>query len=48
MCIYLILLDTPPSLLYVALYENTEKLSSFVGKANEFDALFYVGGKVEI
>ena len=25
-------------------WKNTEKLSSFVGKANEFDAIFYVGG----
>lgn len=27
-----------------ALWKNTEKLSSFVGRAKEFDAIFYVGG----
>jgi len=27
-----------------SLYENTEKLSSFVGKSNDFAAIFYVGG----
>ena len=27
-----------------ALWKNTEKLSSFVGRAGEFDAIFYVGG----
>lgn len=26
------------------LWKNTEKLSSFVGRAKEFDAIFYVGG----
>ena len=26
------------------LWKKTEKLSSFIGKAKEFDALFYVGG----
>lgn len=25
-------------------YKKTEKLSSFLGKANEFDAIFYAGG----
>lgn len=28
----------------IALWENTEKLSSFLEKVNEFDAIFYVGG----
>ncbi|KAH6661837.1 putative chaperone protein HSP31 [Halenospora varia] len=28
-----------------ALWENTEKLQKFVGKAGEFNALFYVGGQ---
>jgi len=27
-----------------ALWENTEKLSTFLGRANEFDAIFYPGG----
>lgn len=27
-----------------ALWKNTEKLSSFLGRAKEFDAIFYVGG----
>lgn len=27
-----------------ALWEKTEKLSSFLGRAKEFDAIFYVGG----
>lgn len=27
-----------------ALWENTEKLSSFLGRASEFDAIFYPGG----
>ncbi|KAI9848394.1 MAG: hypothetical protein M1837_000188 [Sclerophora amabilis] len=27
-----------------ALWKNTEKLSSFLGRANEFAAIFYVGG----
>lgn len=27
-----------------ALWKNTEKLSSFLGKAGQFDAIFYVGG----
>jgi putative intracellular protease/amidase len=27
-----------------SLWNNTEKLSSFVGKAKDFDAIFYVGG----
>jgi hypothetical protein len=27
-----------------ALWKNTEKLDSFLGRANEFDAIFYVGG----
>jgi len=27
-----------------ALWKNTEKLSSFAGKADQFDAIFYVGG----
>ncbi|KAI4128093.1 MAG: hypothetical protein LQ347_004312 [Umbilicaria vellea] len=27
-----------------SLWKNTEKLSSFVGRAKEFDAIFYVGG----
>lgn len=27
-----------------SLWKNTEKLSSFVGKSKEFDAIFYVGG----
>lgn len=27
-----------------ALWKSTEKLSSFVGRANEFDAILYVGG----
>lgn len=27
-----------------SLWKNTEKLSKFVGKADEFDAVFYVGG----
>ena len=26
------------------LWKNTEKLSSFIGKADQFDAVFYVGG----
>ncbi|KAK3687709.1 DJ-1/PfpI family protein [Podospora appendiculata] len=29
---------------HAALWENTAKLSSFLGKADEFDALFYPGG----
>jgi putative intracellular protease/amidase len=28
----------------LSLTENTEKLSSFVGKTDEFAAIFYVGG----
>jgi hypothetical protein len=27
-----------------SLWKNTEKLSSFIGKADQFDAIFYVGG----
>jgi putative intracellular protease/amidase len=27
-----------------SLWENTEKLSDYVGKADQFDAIFYVGG----
>lgn len=27
-----------------SLWKNTEKLSSFVGKAKDFDAIFFVGG----
>lgn len=27
-----------------SLWKNTEKLSDFVGRANEFDAIFFVGG----
>ncbi|KAH6613914.1 class I glutamine amidotransferase-like protein [Boeremia exigua] len=27
-----------------AIFQNTQKLEDFVGKANEFDAIFYVGG----
>lgn len=27
-----------------ALWKNTEKLSKYLGKADEFDAVFYVGG----
>jgi len=27
-----------------ALWKNTEKLSSFIGKADQFDGIFYVGG----
>ncbi|KAK0270717.1 hypothetical protein LTR35_013999 [Friedmanniomyces endolithicus] len=27
-----------------SLWKNTEKLSSFLGKADQFDAIFYVGG----
>jgi putative intracellular protease/amidase len=27
-----------------ALWENTEKLSDYLGKASQFDAVFYVGG----
>jgi putative intracellular protease/amidase len=27
-----------------ALWKNTEKLSSFLGKADQFEAIFYVGG----
>jgi putative intracellular protease/amidase len=27
-----------------ALWENTEKLSTFLGRAKEFDAIFYPGG----
>jgi putative intracellular protease/amidase len=27
-----------------SIWKNTEKLSSFVGRANDFDAIFYVGG----
>lgn len=27
-----------------ALWENTEKLSDYIGKASQFDAIFYVGG----
>lgn len=27
-----------------SLWKNTEKLSNFVGRAKEFDAIFYVGG----
>lgn len=27
-----------------ALWENTEKLSTFLRRANEFDAIFYPGG----
>ena len=27
-----------------SLWKNTEKLSSFLGKADQFDAVFYVGG----
>lgn len=27
-----------------ALWENTEKLSSFLDKVDQFDAIFYVGG----
>lgn len=30
-----------------ALWENTEKLSSFLDKVNEFDAIFYVGGELD-
>lgn len=26
------------------LWKNTEKLDNFIGKAAEFDALFYIGG----
>jgi hypothetical protein len=26
------------------LYEKTEKLEKFVGRASEFDGIFYVGG----
>lgn len=28
-----------------SLYENTTKLENFLGKAREFDAIFYVGGQ---
>lgn len=28
----------------LSLTENTEKLSSFIGKADQFAAIFYVGG----
>lgn len=27
-----------------SLWKDTEQLSSFIGRANEFDAIFYVGG----
>ena len=27
-----------------SLWKNTEKLSSFTGKAKDFDAIFFVGG----
>jgi hypothetical protein len=27
-----------------SLWKNTEKLSSFLGKAGQFDGIFYVGG----
>lgn len=27
-----------------AVWENTEKLSTFLGRASEFDAVFYPGG----
>ena len=29
---------------HTGLWKNTEKLSGFVGRAGEFDALFFVGG----
>jgi hypothetical protein len=27
-----------------SLWKNTEKLSTFLGKADQFDGIFYVGG----